>query len=295
MAHLRLAVASAAASGGDSPCGRLDRAWRVARALAECKLRARAELGPKLLAIGDVADAAEVARRGLASCAESRVDGADNRRRRSRRKDARDGVDKGEGKDVPHADEDAGAPRVGTRRDAATFLFLAGDCERALGEVAAAASSARGGPNGSAFRKHDRKRRAAMDAARRAAVAEAEDVAANAKQVAARAALYERTSHTHVEGEKARREKTAALATAMAHSGAAAEMADDRYDRARRNGGGGVEARTFAQRLRRRRRAARRARRRNSRRTSGFARAPRRRRRAFAAEAFYARRAGVGS
>ena len=55
-----------------------------------------------------------------------------------------------------------------------------------------------------------------MDAARRAAVAEAEDVAANAKRVAARAALYERTSHTHVEGEKARREKTAALATEAA-------------------------------------------------------------------------------
>ena len=59
----------------------------------------------------------------------------------------------------------------------------------------------------------------------RAAVAEAEDVAANAKRVAARAALYERTSHTHVEGEKARREKTAALATAMAHSGAAGAAA----------------------------------------------------------------------
>jgi len=227
VAHLRLAVASAnAASGGDSPCGDSS-GGRVARALAECKLRARAELGPKLLAIGDVADAAEVARRGLASCAEGRTLSEPHLSAAAlgEEKDARDGVDKGEGKDVPHADEDECAPRVGTRRDAATFLLLAGDCERALGEVAADASSAARRAKRECKRKHDRDRRAAMDAARRAAVAEAEDVAANAKKVAARAALYERTSHTHVEGEKARREKTAALATAMAHSGAAAEMA----------------------------------------------------------------------
>ena len=199
VAHLRLAVASASVSSrstGDDSSG------RVARALAECKLRARAELGPKLLAVGDVADAAEVARRGLASCAESRVD-------------------EDEGKDE---DEDAGAPRVGTRRDAATFLFLAGDCERALGEAAADAATRARRAKRECARGHDRERRAAMDAARRAAIAEAEDVAANARRVAARAALYERTSHTHTEGEKARREKTAALATAMAHSGAAAEM-----------------------------------------------------------------------
>ena len=199
VAHLRLAVASASVSSrstGDDSSG------RVARALAECKLRARAELGPKLLAVGDVAAAAEVARRGLASCAESRVDGD-------------------EGKDE---DEDAGASRVGTRRDAATFLFLAGDCERALGEAAADAATRARRAKRECARGHDRERRAAMDAARRAAIAEAEDVAANAKRVAARAALYERTSHTHTEGEKARREKTAALATTMAHSGAAAEM-----------------------------------------------------------------------
>ena len=215
VAHLRLAVASASVSsrGGDSN-------GRVARALAECKLRARAELGPKLLAIGDLADAAEVARRGLASCAESRVDEATTAAATlGEEKDADDRGEEDEGKDVG-ADEGAGAPRVGTRRDAATFLFLAGDCERALGEAAADAAAAARRAKRECARKHDRERRAAMDAARRAAVAEAEDVAANAKRVAARAALYERTSHTHVEGEKARREKTAALATAMAHSGA---------------------------------------------------------------------------
>ena len=108
---------------------------------------------------------------------------------------------------------------MGTRRDAATFLFLAGDCERALGEASADAAARARRAKRECARGHDRERRAAMDAARRAAIAEAEDVAATAKRVAARAALYERTSHTHTEGEKARREKTAALATAMAHSG----------------------------------------------------------------------------
>ena len=172
-----------------------------------------------------MADAAEVARRGLASCAESRVDEATTAAATlGEEKDADDRGEEDEGKDVG-ADEGAGAPRVGTRRDAATFLFLAGDCERALGEAAADAAAAARRAKRECARKHDRERRAAMDAARRAAVAEAEDVAANAKRVAARAALYERTSHTHVEGEKARREKTAALATAMAHSGAAGAAA----------------------------------------------------------------------
>jgi hypothetical protein len=116
--HLQLSIASASVfkgegGGGDSAPIPSD---AVVRGLAECKLRARTELGPRLLAIGRIADAAEVARRGLASCATD------------------------ESRTATSADDTEEA-KVGTRRDVATLLFLAGDCERALGEAATEAAT----------------------------------------------------------------------------------------------------------------------------------------------------------
>jgi hypothetical protein len=172
----------------------------VVRGLAECKLRARTELGPRLLAIGRIADAAEVARRGLASCAtdESRT---------------------------ATSAEDAEGAKVGTRRDVATLLFLAGDCERALGEAATeAATKARKAKKETAER-HALERKAAMDAAVAQSIAESEAIAADARKKAARAGLYERTSATWVEEDKARREKDALLAKAVANKKSNAEKA----------------------------------------------------------------------
>ena len=200
--HLQLSIASASVlkgegGGGDSAPIPSD---AVVRGLAECKLRARTELGPRLLAIGRIADAAEVARRGLASCATD------------------------ESRTATSADDAEGA-KVGTRRDVATLLFLAGDCERALGEAATeAATKARKAKKETAER-HALERKAAMDAAVAQSIAESEAIAADARQKAARAGLYERTSATWVEEDKARREKDALLAKAFANKKSNAEKA----------------------------------------------------------------------
>ena len=200
--HLQLSIASATVlkeegDGGDSAPIPSD---AVVRGLAECKLRARTELGPRLLAIGRIADAAEVARRGLASCATD------------------------ESRTATSADDGEGA-KVGTRRDVATLLFLAGDCERALGEAATeAAAKARKAKKETAER-HALERKAAMDAAVAQSIAESEAIAADARQKAARAGLYERTSATWVEEDKARREKDALLAKAFANKKCNAEKA----------------------------------------------------------------------
>ena len=200
--HLQLSIASASVlkggdGGGDSAPIPSD---AVVRGLAECKLRARTELGPRLLAIGRIADAAEVARRGLASCATDE----------SRTATSADGTEEA---------------KVGTRRDVATLLFLAGDCERALGEAATeAATKARKAKNETA-KRHALERKAAMDAAVAQSIAESEAIAADARQKAARAGLYERTSATWVEEDKARREKDALLAKAVANKKSNAEKA----------------------------------------------------------------------
>ena len=200
--HLQLSIASASVfkgegGGGDSAPIPSD---AVVRGLAECKLRARTELGPRLLAIGRIADAAEVARRGLASCATD------------------------ESRTATSADDTEEA-KVGTRRDVATLLFLAGDCERALGEAATeAATKARKAKKETAER-HALERKAAMDAAVAQSIAESEAIAADARKKAARAGLYERTSATWVEEDKARREKDALLAKAFANKKSNAEKA----------------------------------------------------------------------
>jgi hypothetical protein len=200
--HLQLSIASASVfkggeAGGDSAPIPSD---AVVRGLAECKLRARTELGPRLLAIGRIADAAEVARRGLASCAtdESRT---------------------------ATSAEDAEGAKVGTRRDVATLLFLAGDCERALGEAATEAATKAKKAKKETAERHALERKAAMDAAVAQSIAESEAIAADARKKAARAGLYERTSATWVEEDKARREKDALLAKAFANKKSNAEKA----------------------------------------------------------------------
>ena len=203
MTHLQLSIASASVFKGEGGGGDEDApipSDAVVRGLAECKLRARTELGPRLLAIGRIADASEVARRGLASCATD------------------------ESRTATSADDVEGA-KVGTRRDVATLLFLAGDCERALGEAATeAATKARKAKKETAER-HALERKAAMDAAVAQSIAESEAIAADARQKAARAGLYERTSATWVEEDKARREKDALLAKAFANKKSNAEKA----------------------------------------------------------------------
>ena len=200
--HLQLSIASASVlkggdGGGDSAPIPSD---AVVRGLAECKLRARTELGPRLLAIGRIADAAEVARRGLASCATDE----------SRTATSADGTEEA---------------KVGTRRDVATLLFLAGDCERALGEAATEAATKARKAKKETAKRHALERKAAMDAAVAQSIAESEAIAADARQKAARAGLYERTSATWVEEDKARREKDALLAKAVANKKSNAEKA----------------------------------------------------------------------
>ena len=200
--HLQLSIASASVlkggdGGGDSAPIPSD---AVVRGLAECKLRARTELGPRLLAIGRIADAAEVARRGLASCATDE----------SRTATSADGTEEA---------------KVGTRRDVATLLFLAGDCERALGEAATEAATKARKAKKETAKRHALERKAAMDAAVAQSIAESEAIAADARQKAARAGLYERTSATWVEEDKARREKDALLAKAFANKKSNAEKA----------------------------------------------------------------------